>query len=150
MDKTTFNQFYSLFNEFMDWVGEKESLTGIDGTDVPQDAAVSELNDKEEITKAFREHRTDFSVPILNWEILNMSWLTKTGFWYDGVYINPADTGDILSSGFAAKGNNGVAVGAYHFADYINDEVCCDWVKMVERIADDVEYWNRYNKELPF
>lgn len=149
--KKTFDEFYDAFNEFMDWVGEEDANTGIDGTPIPQDVAIWELTDKEEITKAFKEHRSNFSVPILVWDILHMSWINKTAFWYEGALITPIYTGDIFSSGFLVKSFDGCRITMPLFSDYIDeDNVCCKWEKIVESIIEDIDYFNRYSKEMPF
>lgn len=116
-----------------------------------ENATVEELNDKDDIRKAFAEHKGNFSIPILSWEILHMSWISKTGFWYDGVYIAPCDYGEILRSGFDINDSEGDVLETYEFGDFFdNDNICLSWEPLVECMVEDIADWHRYIETKPF
>lgn len=131
--KNSITEFVAALKDFAAWAYE-------------ENAPVEELNDKDDIRKAFKERRSNFAVPILQWEILHMSWLNKTGFWYDGFYITPYHTEDVLLSGFIIDG-----IGTYKFYDFFDeDNLCLGWEKLVECMVEDIAVWHRYSETNPF
>ena len=133
--KNSINEFVAALREFAEWVDA-------------DNAPVEELVDKEDIRKAFEEHRSNFSVPILTWEILHMAWLNKTGFWYDDAFIGTMETGNILKCGFEVSEPDGTVIEVYEFGDFFDEEnVCMDWETLTEVITDDLQ---ERNKDVPF
>lgn len=133
--KNRITDFVNALKEFVDWIDN-------------DNAPVEELVEKEDIKRAFEEHRSNFSVPILTWEILHMSWLNQTGFWYYGAFVTPMETNNILESGFEVSEPNGRVIETYAFGDFLDEEnVCMDWETLSEVVTEDIQDWD---KDVPF
>lgn len=136
--KHSIQEFVSALQDFVSWVDE-------------ENAPVEELNERKDIIKAFKEHRENFSIPILNWEILNMAWANRTGFWYDGVRIEIRETDNILRCGFDVKDNEGDIIETYEFGDFFDPliDVRVDWEALVSVMTEDIADWHRYSETNP-
>lgn len=137
--KNSITEFVAALKDFAAWAYEENT-------------PVEELNERKDIIKAFKEHRENFSIPILNWEILNMAWANRTGFWYDGVHIAIFETDNILRCGFDVRDNEGDIIETYEFGDFFDPliDVRVDWEALVSVMTADIEDWHRYCETKPF
>ena len=137
--KNSITEFVAALKDFAEWIDN-------------EDAPVEELNERKDIIKAFKEHRENFSIPILNWEILNMAWANRTGFWYDGVRIEIRETDNILRCGFEVIDADGDIIETYEFGDFFDPlvDVRVDWEALVSVMTEDIADWHRYGETNPF
>lgn len=137
--KNSITEFVAALEDFAAWIDE-------------ENAPVEELNERKDIIKAFKEHRENFSIPILNWEILNMAWANRTGFWYDGVRIEIRETDNILRCGFEVIDADGDIIETYEFGDFFDPlvDVRVDWEALVSVMTEDIADWHRYGETNPF
>lgn len=137
MVKERIKDFYDALDDFMNWVGEYDSL--------PKDKdaeMIPTLNDKAEIRKAL-EDGTKFNVEIIYGELLRDAFVYERSFKYEGKYIiSPVLTSNIWKSGFDVD-LNGETQLTFEFDDYYMSDkekllVPFDWDELAVDIMEEI------------
>lgn len=123
-------------NEFMEWLDVPEvEIEEIE--EEPKEKEIIELNDKADIRTAFATPGYLFSVPIIDAEILQLSWKYRHNFYYMCGEVIPSNV-EMEPTCFKVL-YQGEVINVFEFNDYFDDDTCSlNWDELANSMNQNI------------